>query len=70
VRQHLGCGIEHLAEPCGARVEIRDEQLYTGAGIEQVDLPDGLGVQPGTTVGQIVTGHTGDGGVAQPHCLH
>nr|WP_069113594.1 hypothetical protein [Jiangella alba] len=34
-----------------------------------MDLADGLGVQPGAFVGEVVAGDAGDGGVAQPHGL-
>src|SRR6185437_6035696 len=54
----------------GHRVEVRDQQLDPDPVGERVDLPDRLGVQPGTAVGQVVAGHSGDGGVAQPHLLH
>ena len=32
-----------------------------------MDLPRGLGVQPGPAVGLVVPGDAGDGGVGQPH---
>ena len=38
-----------------------------GVRVELVDLPDGLGVEPGAAVGQVVAGDAGDGGVAQTH---
>ena len=39
-------------------------------GLSRVDLPHGLGVQPGALVGQVVARDAGDRGVAQPHLLH
>ena len=70
VGEHLGPGVEDLAEQLGHRVEVRRQQLDAGAGVERVDLPDRLGVEPGTAVGQVVAGHAGDGGVAQLHGAH
>ena len=43
--------------------------LDAGARVELVDLADGLGVEPGAAVGQVVAGDAGDGGVAQAHRL-
>ena len=70
VREHLGLRREDLVEQLGRRVEVRDEQLDAGAGVDRVDLADGLGVEPGAAVGQVVAGHAGDGRVLQAHRLH
>ena len=40
------------------------------SGLSFLIAAHGLGVQPRAAVGQIVAGHPGDGGVAQPHRLH
>ena len=69
VGQHLGPGVEDLLEQLGDAVEVGDQVLDAGAGVELVDLPDGLGVQPGAAVGEVVAGDAGDGGVAQLHLL-
>jgi hypothetical protein len=70
VCQHLGCGAEHLVEQLRAGIEVRDQQFHAGTGVEGVDLPDGLGVEPGATVGEVITRHPGNRRVAQPHRLH
>ena len=54
----------------GTRVEVGDEDLDAGAGVELVHLADRLGVEPRAAVGQVVAGDAGDGGVAQAHLLH
>ena len=69
VGQHLGPGVEDLLQQLGDAVEVGDEVLDAGAGVELVDLADGLGVEPGTAVGEVVAGDAGDGGVAQLHLL-
>src|SRR5690606_8097874 len=40
------------------------------ARVERVDLPYGLGVEPGTAVGQVVTGDTRDRRVLEAHLAH
>ena len=70
VREHLGPRREDLVEQLGRRVEVGDEQLDAGAGVDRVDLADGLGVEPGAAVGQVVAGDAGDGRVLQAHGLH
>ena len=70
VGQHLRPGLEHLAEQLGLAVEVRDEVLHPGVGVELVDRPHRLGVQPGAAVREVVAGDAGDGGVAEPHLLH
>src|SRR5690606_21580909 len=67
VRQHLRPGREHLGQQLGHRVEVGDEQLDAAAGVGGVDLPDGLGVQPGAAVVEVVAGDAGDRGVLQAH---
>ena len=39
-------------------------------GLSRVDLVDGLGVEPGAAVGEVVARDAGDRRVAQPHRLH
>src|SRR5690606_18632501 len=51
-------------------VEVRDQQLHPGVRVERLDRADGLGVQPGAAVGEIVAGHPGDRRIAQPHRVH
>ena len=70
VGEHLGTALEDLAEQVRLTVEVRDQVLHAGLGVELVDLLDRLGVQPGPAVGQVVAGDAGDGGVAQPHRPH
>ena len=70
VREHLGPGVEHRAELVVAGVEVRDQQLDAGARVHLVDLPDGLGVEPGAAVVEVVAGDAGDGRVPQPHLAH
>ena len=70
VGQHLGTGLEDLAQQVGLAVEVGDEVLDAGVRVELVDLLDRLGVQPGAAVGQVVAGDAGDRGVAQLHLLH
>src|SRR5829696_7784935 len=70
VRQHFWACLEDLLEQLRFAVEVRDQQLDAGVGIERFDGPDGFGVQPRATVGQVVAGNARDGGVAQPHRLH
>ena len=65
-----GRDLEDLLQQRGLAVEVRDQQLDAGVGVELLDRPHGLGVQPRPAVGQIVARHPGDGGVAQPHRLH
>src|SRR5690606_26943019 len=67
VRQHLRPGREHLGQQLGHRVEVGDEQLDAAAGVGGVDLPDGLGVQPGAAVVEVVARDAGDRGVLQAH---
>ena len=70
VGQHLGARGEHLGQLVGVAVEVGDQVLHAGAGVELVDDAHRLGVQPGSAVGQVVAGDAGDGGVAQAHGLH
>ena len=70
VRQHFWARLEDLRQQCRVGVEIRDQQLHPGVRVEVLDRADGLGVQPRTTVGQVVAGHPGDRRIAQPHRLH
>jgi hypothetical protein len=67
VRPDLGARIDHLAHELRDGVEVGDEDLHAGAGVEGVHLPDGLGVEPGPAVDEVVAGHSGDGGVAKAH---
>src|SRR5690349_411398 len=69
VRQHLGAAVEDLLEQLGDAVEVGDEVLDAGAGVELVDLANRLGVEPRATVGHVVAGDAGDRGVAQLHLL-
>ena len=50
VGEHLGPRLEHLAEQVGLAVEVGDQVLDAGAGVELVDRAHGLGVQPGAAV--------------------
>ncbi len=71
VREHLRGGVEDLAEQARARPEKSGTRISTPVpGLRRVDRADGLGVQPGALVLQVVAGDPGDGGVAQPHGLH
>ncbi|GAA3305919.1 hypothetical protein GCM10020295_60870 [Streptomyces cinereospinus] len=59
----------------GTALKSGGEQFDLGAaglagGGLGVDLADGLGVQPGAAVGQVVAGDAGDGGVVQVHGDH
>ncbi len=58
------------AQQVGLAVEVGDEVLDTGARVEFVDLPHGLGVQPRAAVGEVVAGDAGDRGVAKAHRLN
>src|SRR5690606_2260410 len=69
VRQHLRPGAEDLGELVRLAVEVGDQQLHPAAGHARVDLADGLGVQPGAAVAQVVAGHPGHGRVTQAHAL-
>ena len=70
VGEHLGPRLEDLLQEVGLAVEVGDQVLHPGVGVELVDDADRLGVQPGATVGQVVARDAGDGGVAQLHLLH
>ena len=70
VREHLGAGVEHLADELGHGAEVGREDLDAGVGVERVDLADRLGVEAGGAVGPVVAGDAGDGGVAQAHRAH
>ena len=70
VGEHLGPALEDLGEQVGLAVEVGDQVLHAGAGVELVDGAHGLGVQPGAAVGQVVAGDAGDRGVAELHLLH
>src|SRR3546814_19739792 len=52
VGQHLGMALEDLLEEVRLAVEVRDQVLDTGAGVELMDLPHGLGIEPRSTVGK------------------
>ena len=69
VAENLGARGEDVLKRVGVSLEVGDEQLDTGARRELVHLAGGLGVEPGATVGTVVAGHPGDGGVAQVHLL-
>src|SRR5690606_9303013 len=51
-------------------VEIGDEVLDPRVGVELVDLADGLRVEPGPAILQVVARDARDGGVAQTHLAH
>ena len=50
VGEHLGPGLEDLAQQVRLAVEVGDQVLHAGAGVELVDRAHGLGVQPGAAV--------------------
>jgi hypothetical protein len=70
VREYLGPGAEDLAELGRVGVEVGDQQLHAAPGEQRVDLSNGLGVQPGAAVGQVVAGHAGHRRVPQAHRDH
>ena len=70
VGEDLRRRVEDLLEQLGVAGEVRHQDLDAGAGVERVDLTDGLGVEPGALVLEVVAGDAGDGRVAQPHRLH
>ncbi|CAI7642649.1 unnamed protein product [Penicillium discolor] len=57
VREHLGTGIEDLAEEGRVRVVLVGQQLHAGVRVQLVDLAHRLGVEPGPGVGEVVAGH-------------
>src|SRR5699024_1029613 len=63
-------GVEHLTQQVRHAVEVWNQVLHPGAGIELVDLAYCLGVQPGTLVVEVVARDTGDRGVPQLHLLY
>ena len=65
-----GAGFEDSPQPVGIAVEVGDQQLDTGGRVESLDRAHGLGIEPRATVGQVVAGHPGDGGIPQAHRLH
>ena len=67
VREHLGARIEDLAEVGGVAAVIVGEQLDPGVRVLGVDLADGLGVQPSSRVGKVITSDAGDSRIAQSH---
>ncbi|EGJ77981.1 putative lipoyl synthase [Streptomyces sp. Tu6071] len=72
VREDLGARGEDLGELVRVRVEVGDEQLDLRAaqgplGGQRVDLPDGLGVEPGPAVLQVVARDARDGRVVEVH---
>src|ERR1035437_3051188 len=69
VREHLGLSFQDLTDELGDAVEIGDQDLDAGAGVELVHHADRLGVEPGAAVLQVVASDTGDRGVAQAHLL-
>src|SRR3546814_11294939 len=69
VGQHLGMALEDLLEEVRLAVEVRDQVLDTGAGVELMDLPHGLGIEPRSTVGKVVASDAGDGGIFALHLL-
>ena len=68
--QHLGTCVEYLVEELGLGVEIGDQVLDAGAGVEAVDGSHGLGVEPGALVGEVVACDAGYRRVPQTHRLH
>src|SRR3546814_1237623 len=62
VGQHLGMALEDLLEEVRLAVEVRDQVLDTGAGVELMDLPHGLGIEPRSTVGKVVASDAGRSG--------
>ena len=67
VRQHFWPRLEDLLEQCRFAVEVGDQQLDAGVGVELLDVAHGLGVQPRAAVGQVVAGDARHGGIPQSH---
>ena len=70
VCEDLRCGGEDLFQRLRTALEVGHQELDAAAGQHRVDLSSGLGVQPGTAVGKVITGDAGDGRVAQFHLRH
>ena len=67
VSEHLRSSLEDDIQQFRFAGEVLGQHLHADSGVGVVDLPDRLGTQPCTFVGQVVTAHTGDGGVSQSH---
>ena len=70
MREDLWLSLEDLREQIWLAGEVRGEVLHTGMRVELVDLAHDLGVEPGTFILQVITGHTSDGGIIQLHLAY
>ena len=67
MRKYLRSRIEDLLEVIGVAGEVWNQDFHTRVGILLVNLTNGLGVEPRALIFEVISGNTGDCGIAQVH---